>query len=344
MSLVPTVYRSTDPGAPVLNGQAGSLIALLHAVLVTGYGTGQTAKAGAGWTRPYSNAGVHVYRNSTVNGSGAYLRVRDDASADTLNTGRLAQAWAYSSMSDIDTGTDKTPNPDVQARGSMIAKSPDTTAGARGWMVVATEIGFYLFTAWGQWNNAMGAYYYGDIISSVSGDVYPFVTFGSSNLNSFSGGWSDEVCSVFFASTLEFVVDGVSQRGSSYIPGGFVMRSYSDGQGKSGRIATCGVLHATSSSTNRSYGSGAYRVGPDPVHGGFNYMEAMLREAPHALRGKLPGVLVPLHARPHPANGIVSHIDGIGLGQWLAVNYNVAEPDTADRDGQVLFRLDAPWK
>ena len=36
MTLVPIVYRSTDPGAPVLNGQAGSLLALLNAILVTG--------------------------------------------------------------------------------------------------------------------------------------------------------------------------------------------------------------------------------------------------------------------------------------------------------------------
>lgn len=343
MSLIPTVYRSTDPGAPVLNGQAGSLIALLHAVLVTGYGTGQTTKPGAGWTRPYSSAGVHVYRNSVVNGSGAYLRVCDDASAETLNTGRLAQAWAYSAMSDIDTGANPTPNPAMQPRGSLIAKSPDTTSGARAWMVVATDIGFYLFTAWGQWNNAMGAYYYGDIVSSVSGDAFPFVTFGSSNLSSFSGSWNDDVCSLFFASPLEFIVDGSSQRTQSYIAGGFVMRSYSDGQGASGRIATCGV-NPTGGSGNRSYGSGVYRVGPDPAHGGFNYIEAMLREASHALRGKLPGVLVPLHARPHPVNGIVQYIEGFGLGQWLVVNYNVAEPDTADRDGQVLFRLDAPWK
>lgn len=344
MSLIPTVYRSTDPGAPVLNGQAGSLIALLHAVLVTGYGTGQTTKLGAGWTRPYSSAGVHVYRNSVVNGSGAYLRVRDDASADMLNTGRLAQAWAYSSMSDIDTGTDKTPNPAVQARGSLIAKSPDTTSGSREWMVIATEIGFYLFTAWAQWNNGMGAYYYGDIKSSVSGDVYPFVTMGSHDINTFTGAWNDEVCSLFFASTLATVVNEQVNRTSSYVPGGFVMRSYSDGQGTSGRIATCGVDPAVPSTANRSYGSGAYRVGPDPAHGGFNYMEAMLREAPHAIRGKLPGILVPLHARPHPVNGIVSYIEGIGLGQWLVVRYNVAEPDVADRDGQVLFRLDEAWK
>ena len=34
MSLTPTIYQSTDPGAPQLSGTVGSLIALLRAVLV----------------------------------------------------------------------------------------------------------------------------------------------------------------------------------------------------------------------------------------------------------------------------------------------------------------------
>ena len=34
MSLIPTIYQSTDPGAPQLSGTVGSLIALLRAVLV----------------------------------------------------------------------------------------------------------------------------------------------------------------------------------------------------------------------------------------------------------------------------------------------------------------------
>ena len=65
---------------------------------------------------------------------------------------------------------------------------------------------------------------------------------------------------------------------------------------------------------------------------------------PFAIRGHLPGVLVPLHARPHEDGTAVSYIDGMGAGQWLVVNYNVAEPDVADGDGQVLFRMDAPWR
>ena len=347
MSLIPTVYRSTDPGAPVLTGQAGSLIALLHAVLVTGYGSGANVKPGAGWTRPFSSSAVHVYRNSPVNGSGAYLRVRDDASADMLNTPALAQALAYSSMTDIDTGVDRTPSVARQAQGSLIAKAPAAGTAARRWMVVATDIGFYLFTQWFTYPNnpnAMGAYFFGDINTAVGGDAFPFAVFGADQLSSYNATWNNNVCSLFFASTVDAEVSGTGNRTTLGVPGGFIMRSYSDGLSAPGRIATCGVGHGASGTTNYSYGSGQYRKGPDPAHGGYNYIAAAVREASHALRGYLPGVLVPLHSRPYTEGAIVPFVEGIGLGQWLAVNYNVAEPDVADRNGQVLFRLDAPWK
>lgn len=342
MSLIPIVYRSTDPGAPVLNGQGGSLLALLNAILVTGYGGGETAKPGAGWTRPFSSSTVQVFRNSAVSGSGAYLRVRDDASEATLSTGCVAQVFAYSSMTDINTGENQTPSAALQPRGSYIAKSPRPEAAARGWMAVATEIGFYLFTSWSPFDNGKGAYYFGDLDSAVSGDLFPFVLFASNALTSFSTSWNTEFCSLFFASGLGSGVDGNSNRGASYVPGGFTMRSYSDGLNAPGRLATTGI--APSKPENYSYGSSAYLVGPDRAHGGYNYTQAAVREAAFTIRGYLPGVLVPLHARPHAEGEIVKYIDGIGIGEWLAVNYNVAEPDVAARNGQVLFRLDSPWR
>jgi len=344
VTLVPIVYRSTDPGAPILNGQAGSLLALLNAILVTGYGDGASSKPGAGWTRPYASSSVQVFRNSAATGSGTYLRVRDDASAATLNTGCVAQVLAYSSMSDIDTGADQTPSAALQARGSFIAKAPTTAPDARSWMAIATEIGFYLFTAWSNFGNGLGPYYFGDLDTAVSGDVFPFVMFGSNDLTFYTPAWNADVCSLFFASTLGMAVDGVTGRDRSYVPGGFVMRSYSSGQNAPGRIATTGIDPPAGVSNNRSYGSGAYPVGPDRSHGGYNYIRAAVREAAFALRGHLPGVLVPLHARPHAEGSMVPFIEGIGVGQWLVVNYNVVEPDVADRNGQVLFRLDAPWR
>lgn len=346
MSLIPTVYRSTDAGAPVLNGQAGSLLAVLHAVLVTGYGSGPTAKPPAGWTRPFSSSGVHVYRNNPLTGSGAYLRVRDDASADMLNLPTLAQAIGYSSMSDIDTGLDRTPPVALHAQGSLIAKAPAVSTAARRWIVIATEIGFYLFTQWcGHVSNpnALGAYYYGDLLSAVPGDAYPFVMFGAGVLARYGGTTiaSDDACSLFFSPSLGKAIPSSSDRVNGVL-GGYVMRSYTAASGGPGRVATTGI--DSLGARVGSYGSGAYRVGPDPAHGGYNYINALVREDSFAVRGQLPGVIAPLHARPYVDGATVNFIDGIGLGEWLAINYNVATPASPDADGQVLFRMDAPWK
>ncbi|MGE3907973.1 MAG: hypothetical protein AB7K36_01385, partial [Chloroflexota bacterium] len=56
------IYRSTDSGAPVLTGQAGSLLNLLDKCLVDGYGS----KAAAGWSRPYTGTNKTAYRNSVA--------------------------------------------------------------------------------------------------------------------------------------------------------------------------------------------------------------------------------------------------------------------------------------
>ena len=66
-----TVYSSTDTSAPTLNNLKGSLVALLDAVLVNGYGT----QSAAGWSIAYTASSGRVYRQGT--GNQYYLRVDD---------------------------------------------------------------------------------------------------------------------------------------------------------------------------------------------------------------------------------------------------------------------------
>ena len=69
-----TIYRSTDVGAPVLNGTLGSLITVLDAVLVNGYGS----KTAAGWTKPYSSSNnLSASYKQGSGSSGMYLWVMD---------------------------------------------------------------------------------------------------------------------------------------------------------------------------------------------------------------------------------------------------------------------------
>jgi len=89
-------YTSLDSSAPQLTGAAGSLIAILDACLVNGYGS----KSPAGWTKEYSGTNVASYRNPTTGGrNGVYLDVKDTNA--TYYTCR-----GYETMTAIDTGTE----------------------------------------------------------------------------------------------------------------------------------------------------------------------------------------------------------------------------------------------
>ena len=68
------LYQSSDVGAPIFYGTSGSLVDLLDACLVNGYGS----KSGAGWIKPFPNTGnkVGCYKMNT--GSLACLIVQDN--------------------------------------------------------------------------------------------------------------------------------------------------------------------------------------------------------------------------------------------------------------------------
>jgi hypothetical protein len=70
------VYKSSDASAPVLTGAVGSLVALLDACLVNGYG----ALAAAGWTKAFTAANKGAYKQNLTgsnNASGMHLYVDD---------------------------------------------------------------------------------------------------------------------------------------------------------------------------------------------------------------------------------------------------------------------------
>lgn len=124
----PTLYLSSDSGAPVIDNTAGSLVAALHAILVTGYG----AKPAAGWTRPYSGTNKAVFRQA--GGYRRWLRIDDDTGDSSYATARL-----YANMSSVDDGTGQAPT------GSTVmyfAKANGVSAVA--WVCLATANTFYL--------------------------------------------------------------------------------------------------------------------------------------------------------------------------------------------------------
>jgi len=97
-----TIYKSTDIQGPgPVKGLSGSLIRILNACLVDGYGSGSYRKEPAGWSKPLPDTGSIYYGNTNVlacykQGSGSMMTlfVNDSGHAtnDYANIA-IAQGW-----------------------------------------------------------------------------------------------------------------------------------------------------------------------------------------------------------------------------------------------------------
>jgi len=85
--------RYDQVGAPKLWANAyGSLVDLLQAVLVDGYG----AYPGLGWTKEYESPDTNtiVFRNNPLTGTGAYLQVSHNRITGKRTTNTLQRSKA----------------------------------------------------------------------------------------------------------------------------------------------------------------------------------------------------------------------------------------------------------
>lgn len=159
-----TVYKSTDTSAPTLNGTTGSLIALLDAVLVNGYGS----KSAAGWTKAFSGTNLAVYRNSPTQGTGHYLSIDDNGGggngAREANARGAVVATATNAATAVAGMTEPFPTAAQVARGLTITKSRTLDSTARKWVIVADQRTFYLFTFPTHWQGWSG-FMFGDFFS-----------------------------------------------------------------------------------------------------------------------------------------------------------------------------------
>lgn len=163
-----TIYRSTDASAPTLSGTVGSLVALLDACLVNGYG----AKTAAGWVKSFSGTNKAAYRQ----GSGSnefYLRVQDDGPG--LGTAKEARITGYEAMTTVDAGTGPFPNTTlgVASTAMFVArKSATADATARAWIVVADARTVYVRVLAGDAASMYCGFSFGEFYSLVNSDGF----------------------------------------------------------------------------------------------------------------------------------------------------------------------------
>lgn len=171
------VYSSNDVSAPAYTGAAGSIIGLLDACLVSGYGT----KPALGWAKEFNTLNIGVYRAA----SGNRFRLRVDDTADTN-----AYCRAYETMTAHSTGTQPFPTITQLANGSGIPKGSGVTP--RSWKLVGSSSAFYLYVSpvsSGTLFSGANAFsdrvlFFGDGVSNKPGDAFFTMLIGSSTYTS----------------------------------------------------------------------------------------------------------------------------------------------------------------
>jgi hypothetical protein len=197
-----TIYKSSDTSAPSFYGTTGSVVALLDACLVNGYGT----EPGAGWLKPLPNTGSGAFSQSygcyqQPTGSQMYLFINDNA---PNGTALYREAWATgwetlvslsSSVSDTcGSGSGQFPLPSqLLTTGHTVIRKSSTSdsSSLRQWTVAADSSSFYMFIATGDTANMYYGFGFGDIYSfagSGNTDAYRCIIMGRNAENTSAAG------------------------------------------------------------------------------------------------------------------------------------------------------------
>lgn len=331
MSLIPTIYSSADPGAPVLTGQAGSLTALLDALLLNGYSAGESFKAPLGWTLAYTATNKRVYRNDPVLGTGRYLRVDDSA---TSGNARHAWVQAFESAISVDEGVAVAPPIDSWPNGGIVVKSNLLSSAARVWWAIGNSKSLYVFfSTLGGDASAAVPYFFGDYDSTVVGDSFNFLVTHSEGITYAGAVGGQGVLFRAGASMEGNLGSGISQSGGF----GYSLRS------RTGAVGAVRIAHSKGDFFGDVVGNIGYPF-PNPLGGGLCLRSMDIREsAAYSLCGRLPGILMPLHARPLEDQQLLFDVDALGGSNLIAKNFATGQPNSSAYAGQVLFRINEEW-
>jgi hypothetical protein len=150
-----------------VNGQAGSMITFLDALL-------QIGVSGTYWQKVFTGTNKAVYRSNV--GERYYLRVDDSA-------GQLCAVRGYATMSDVDTGTGMFPTT-VQDTNWNWRKSITDDATARAVVAIATDRFFFVMVNMGPSGTGKVLGWFGDGIPLTKG---PPTTLRASPSSSYVG-------------------------------------------------------------------------------------------------------------------------------------------------------------
>jgi hypothetical protein len=152
------IFRSTDPGAPVLHNTAGSMIGVLDYCLVTGLG----------WTKAVLGTNQASY-TQPAGSNGFYMQVDDTSTTTTAIT-------AYETLTAFNTGTNEW---HPTAGRVQLAKNPLSLTSV-AWKLVSNGSLFHLIVIQSPASQYADLLTFGDIVSYSSGtDTHATVLMGA---------------------------------------------------------------------------------------------------------------------------------------------------------------------
>lgn len=287
------VFYSTDTSAPSLTNAAGSMAALLDALLVNGYG----AKSPLGWSTTYTATNQRAYAQGS--GSNGFKLAVDDT-----NVG-YTSVRGYMAMTAITTGTDPFPTT-AQTTSSTWFKSDSATA--RQWVAWGDAKRFWLaIDVFGDTTSGMVLMHFGDLFSEAATDSYATslhsLTTTTVTVAGTNGSWYKDVIPT---------VAPFSGIVAHYVPRTQAGAGTSVGHS----IGTNGYLSAAS-----MFGRGSLPY-PNPSNNGA-YIAPIFMHDTLGVRGRMAGTYDIMHIKPFAH---LDTFDGTGIysgKSFMAVNVRV---------------------
>ena len=320
-----TVYRSTDSGAPALTAQAGTLLNVLRACLVTGYGS----KAAAGWSEPFTASGnVGVFRQGAKTGRRQfYLRVQD-------TPGNRAWLSLFEEMTSLNDGTNRVPiaGQDTPTAWKSAAWGGDGTP--RPWLVIADHRTFYLFVEPHSDGRRVLSAWAGDFYSLVEQDQYGVALAGLYDRDPPDAGDGWRLRSLTLSTAVNRADNTIVYlaRDQSWLA-----------------VSQQAGLHANPAQLlNEAPGGPNLRQGTNPADGKIWVSPIWVHEPPTmSIRGRLRGLLAPAVAAG--ALSDLSEIQGSGLlaGRtylWVRFNTVVRMDYMSLQLGALLVEVSDTWE
>lgn len=314
-----------------LNGEKRIISTTTNAVTFAAAGIADGAATGtisaklapAGWAKEFTGTNLAAYRAISLESTRMFLRVDDTGTTN-------ARVVGYESMTDVNTGIGPFPTAMQISGGGWWPKASAANAAARAWTLVADARGFVLHTHAAASSPGVSGtvWWFGDFASLKSGDAYSCAL---------QCGNSDASAGASVATP------AVERCSYSTDAGAYAPRSFTAVGGSAalnhGLDAMCATTAPAGAGPGGAY-TPAYPNGPD---NGLILARKVYVEPGVCLRGRLPGVLVPLQ-NCHSAFGWRDKIDGQGelLGRKL-LTIKCGAPAGTSSQGMVLVDITGPW-